>query len=78
MSKDPEATLPVPARWQAAVRAAMAELARGADLAPHAMAVTRVDEDPAGGLDVWLLARGRSSRFRVLMADGQARVEPRP
>ncbi len=78
MSKDLHDKLPVPGPWQAAVRVAMADLADETGLPLQAMAVTRVEEDPAGGLAVWLLAGGRTSRYRVATAGGEAMVAARP
>jgi hypothetical protein len=60
-----EGKLPVPARWQPAVRAAMADTVQRDGLPPSAVTVTRVEPAPAGGLTVWLLAAGRSRRYHV-------------
>lgn len=57
--------LPVPGPWQIAVRAAMADLVRTLGLPAQAVTVTRVVRDPAGGLEIWLLAGGRTRRYRA-------------
>lgn len=57
--------LPVPGPWQSAVRAAVADVVHRDNVPPSAVAVTRVDPAPGGGLDVWLLVAGRTRRYRV-------------
>jgi hypothetical protein len=72
--------LPVPGPWQAAARAAIVHLSAEAGLAASAVAVTRMEPLPAdsgaGAFDVWLLAGGRTHRYRV-HRDGSA-VAPEP
>lgn len=71
--------LPVPGPWQAAALRAMADLADRLGLPGNAVAVTRAEIAATGGggdpakdstagsadLDLWLLADGRSYRYRV-------------
>lgn len=77
MSDRDAAKLPVPAAWQAPVRAAVADLAARLGIDPVAIAPTRVETGagPAGrDLAVWLMARGRTWRY---VADPSgARVDP--
>lgn len=66
MIPDDAAKLPVPAAWQAPVRAAVADLAARLGIDPALVAPTRVE--PGGGPDgaalaVWLMARGRTWRY---------------
>lgn len=74
-----KAKLPVPGPWQAAAARAMADLAERLGLPGSAVAVTRAEIAASGGagvgangpsagsaeLDLWLLADGRSYRYRV-------------
>lgn len=67
----PDPKLPVPGPWQGAVLQAMADLAARAGLPAAAVAPTRVEEvgwstpeGPVNGLEIWLLAAGRSHRYR--------------
>lgn len=72
--------LPVPGPWQSAVLTAMSDLASRLELPRHAVAVTRVEEEhwrqneggdqPADvatrhGLSIWLMAGGRTHRYRA-------------
>jgi hypothetical protein len=73
---EPRQKLPVPGPWQPAVRAAMADLAHRETLPAAAIAVTRVAERAGGGLEVWLLAGGRTRRYLVRAAGSALEVEP--
>lgn len=71
--------LTVPGPWQAAVRAAIADLAARLGVPTTRIAATRVEE--GGGVDgraliVWLMARGRT--WRYLADPSGAEVEPDP
>jgi hypothetical protein len=66
----------VPAAWQPAVRAALLDLVHESGLAPEAVTVTRVEPAPDGALEVWLLAAGRSRRYRVAGAGPEPVAEP--
>lgn len=70
--------LTVPGPWQAAVRAAIADLAARLGTAPSSIAATRVEE--GGGADgrslvVWLMARGRTYRYLADPAGASAAPE---
>jgi hypothetical protein len=70
--------LPVPAKWQPAVRAAMAHHCAASGLPADAVTVTHVapltwrGEDGAeiDGLSIWLIGRGRTVRLRADLATG--------
>lgn len=87
MLRSPETEkLPVPGPWQARVRVAMEDLTSRLELPLHSVTVTRVDasewsqaghaEDPGRGLEIWLMAGGRTYRYRA--ADGSETVERDP
>jgi len=76
MALDPSSKLPVPGPWQAAVKAAIADTARREALPPAAIAVTRVEAGSGGDLAVWLLAAGRSRRYRVTADGSRLHLEP--
>jgi hypothetical protein len=71
--------LPVPSAWQPSVEAAVADLRERLKSPREAIAVTRVEEaewSATGfapgirGLEIWLLARARTYRYRAVPAAG--------
>lgn len=70
--------LPVPGPWQSAVRAAIADVVHRDKVPRHAVAVTRLDPAPGGGLDLWLLVGGRTRRYRVGADGGLAPTSTSP
>ena len=87
--------LPVPAEWQGAVTRALADLIARTGAPPAAVTVARVEEaewrsrSPGTdtsphrvdkGLDIWLLAEGRTFRYLVALPDGVpiAGTDPEP
>jgi hypothetical protein len=83
MSRPPEDKLPLPGPWQAPVRRAIADLTARLGQPEAAVAATRVAEvewwpetaagtppGPRRGLEVWLLAGGRTYRYRVELTGG--------
>ena len=80
--KDPSEKLPLLGPWQPPVRRAMEHLAGCLSVAPPAVTVTRVHEaawtgDPEGrGLEIWLMAGGRTYRYRAGLSPEDPRVEP--
>lgn len=73
--------LPVPAPWQPAVELALEQLCARQGLPREAVAPTRVREsgwkdDPGGaieeGLEILLLAQGKTYRFRATLDDARA------
>lgn len=83
-------TLPVPAPWQAPVRATLAEARERHACSESEMTVTRVEPGrwslPDGdggtrvrtGLDVWLMIRGETVRYRVATDGAAGKVEVVP
>lgn len=81
-----KAKLPVPSGWQAPVLAAIDHLARARGLERIDIAPTRVtpvswpeSEESAApvrhGLSIWLLARGRTHRYRADLLTGEVAPE---
>ena len=80
--KNPIEKLPVPGPWQPAVQRAQADLASRLDTAEPAVTVTRVQEAEWGGeqagqgVEIWLMAAGRTYRYRAILGGGAPLVEP--
>lgn len=65
--------LPVPGPWQAPVHTAIDALRARIDVPVDAVAVARVNEvEGIAGLDIWLVAAGRTWIFRVIGGEAVA------